>query len=125
MDSKVACYYQFCELGHFCKVNSHSYRFNVFLPCFEHVFLIKSEYSYCSNYRNTFLNFNVYSDLVIFDIFHSGLPTKNETLETMVRNLFSLFSCIKGSLQAKTVLFLCLPINKTTDYTDCSYILPG
>ena len=38
----------------------------------------------------------------------TGLPTKDETSQTIVRNLFSPFSCIQGSLQAKTVLFLCL-----------------
>ena len=32
-------------------------------------------------------------------------PTKNETSEAIVRNLFSPFSCTRCSLQAKTVFF--------------------
>ena len=32
---------------------------------------------------------------------YTGLLTKNETSETIVRNLFSPFSCSQGSLEAK------------------------
>ena len=34
-----------------------------------------------------------------------GYPTKDETLETIERNLFSPFSCTPGSLSAKTGVF--------------------
>jgi len=34
----------------------------------------------------------------IFNNLYTGLPTKNETLETIVRILFSPFSCIHASL---------------------------
>ena len=43
---------------------------------------------------------------VVFLLYSLQLPTKDETSETIVRNLFSPFSCIRGSLKAKTGLFL-------------------
>ena len=41
------------------------------------------------------------------------LPTMNKTSETIVPNLFCPFSCIQGSLEAKTGIFLCSTIKYT------------
>ena len=49
----------------------------------------------------------IYTKMLYWDV-DTGRPTKNETIETTVRNLFCPFCYIPESLQAKTGIFLCL-----------------
>ena len=44
--------------------------------------------------------------------YNTGLPTKDETSKTIVRNLYCLFPYIYDSLQLKTCVFLCEKIGK-------------
>ena len=53
-------------------------------------------------------NPNCSQDILNYHFYCTGLPTKDVTSETILRNLFSPFSCIQGSLEAKTGLFLLL-----------------
>ena len=48
--------------------------------------------------------------LILTLFYYTALATKDETSETIVRNLFNPFPYIQGSMKAKTGLFLCLII---------------
>ena len=82
-------------------------------------------YSNWSNSPSQFNNFDNPSVFLLSFYFQSliddgtGLATKDETSETIVRNLFSPFFCIRGLLQAKTGLFVCLIIQLTINLLNC------
>ena len=53
------------------------------------------ELSYLMSYRSSLKSYPIYP-------VNTGLPTEDETSETIEKNLFSRFACIYDSLQMKT-----------------------
>jgi len=62
--------------------------------------------TYWINFKNWKLTFFVWTVPFFYIIQYTGLPTKDETSETTVRNLYCLFPYIYDSLQFRHVSFL-------------------